>query len=107
MKRSQREKLFVWPQQSLIEFTDRLQLGLQFLVIFQPLLYLVPLVGPQAELFGFASGIADGQHPNAVTFSALTLGTTAAMADGTVQQRTTNDFRHRWETLGQFFPRSD
>ena len=64
------------PQQFVIQLANSFQLGAQLLVVLQPLLYLRPLFGGDAELPGASSGIADRQHPDAVALSSPTLRTT-------------------------------
>ena len=75
----------------MVEFTDALQGGLEFLVIAQPLLDEGLLFFGEADLLVAAAGIADGQHPDEMALAASTDGAAGAMADAAVEQRATKD----------------
>ena len=79
------------PKQFVVEFTDALQGGLEFLVIAQPLLDEGLLFFGEADLFVAAAGIADGQHPDEMAFTASTDGAAGAMADTAAEQGATKN----------------
>src|ERR1035441_4801199 len=58
------------PKQLVVEFTDALQGGLEFLVIAQALLDEGLLFFGEADLLVAAAGIADGQHPDEMALTA-------------------------------------
>jgi len=95
MKHNQVKKicLLLGSQQFVIHLANGFQFGAQLLIILQPLLYLRLLFGPDTELPGVSSGITDRQHPHAVAFPSPALGTTPAMKDPPVEQRTPHDLR--------------
>jgi hypothetical protein len=73
-------------QQLLIEFADLLNHSLQFLIIRQTALHLRDLLFTEADLAGAWPGIADGEDRNGVTFAAVALGATGAVADDALEQ---------------------
>jgi hypothetical protein len=73
-------------QQLLIEFADLLNYSLQFLIIRQTTLHLRDLLFTEADLAGAWPGIADGEDRNWVTFAAVALGATGAVADDALEQ---------------------
>ena len=79
------------PKQFVVEFTDALQGGFEFLVIAQPLLDEGLLFLGEADLLVASAGIADGQHPDEMAFTASTDGAAGAMADAAAEQRATKD----------------
>jgi hypothetical protein len=83
----------------VIELADRFQLRPQLLIIPHPLLDLLSLFRPNAELAGSTSRMAHRQNPNAVALSPTTLEATLPVEDLVVQQRAPYDFCQ----IGQFF----
>jgi len=81
----------------MVEFTDALQGGLEFLVIAQPLLDEGLLFFGEADLLVASTGIADGQHPDEMALTASTDGAAGAMADAAAEQGATKDFGSGWE----------
>src|ERR1700693_2798555 len=79
------------PKQFVVEFTDALQGGLEFLVIAQPLLDQGLLFFGEADLLVAAAGIADGQHPDEMALAANTDGAAGAMADASAEQGATKN----------------
>jgi hypothetical protein len=79
------------PQQLVVEFTDALQGGLEFLVIAQPLLDEGLLFGGEADLLVAATGITDGQHPDEMALATSTDGAARAMADVAAEQGATKN----------------
>jgi len=79
------------PKQFVVEFTDALQAGLEFLVVAQPLLDEGLLFGREADLLGAPAGIADGQHPDEMALAASTDGAAGTMADTAAEQGATKD----------------
>ena len=79
-------------QQLMVEFADALQGGFQFLIIAEPLPDGGDQFGPEAELFGAAARVADGQHPDGMALAAGADGTTGAVADAAMEQGTAEDF---------------
>ena len=78
-------------EQLVVEFTDALQGGSEFVVVAQPLLDQGFLFRGEADLPGASAGIADGQHPDEMALTASTDGATGAMADAAVEQGATKD----------------
>src|SRR5664280_3104368 len=78
-------------KRQVVEFTDALQGGLEFLVIAQPLLDEGFLFFGEADLLVAAAGIADGQHPDEMALTASTDGAAGAMADAAAEQGATQD----------------
>ena len=76
----------------MVEFTDALQGGLEFLVIAQPLLDKGLLFFREADLLVAAAGIADGQYPDEMALTASTDGAAGAMTDAAAEQGATKDF---------------
>jgi hypothetical protein len=74
-------------QQLLIEFANLLNHSLQFLIIRQTALHLGDLLFTEADLADALPGIADGEDRNGVTFAAVALGATGAVADDALEQR--------------------
>lgn len=72
------------------------------MVVAQPLLDDRLLFGTQAELPGATARITDCQHPHRVALSSGTDGTTGAMADEAVEQRSTDDLGSEREGGGDF-----
>src|SRR6266849_1558964 len=70
----------------MVEFTDALQGGLEFLVVAQPVLDKGLLFGGEADLLVASAGIADGQYPDEMALTASTDGAAGAMADAAVEQ---------------------
>ena len=85
------------PEQLVVEFTDALQSGLEFLVVSQPLLDERLLLGREADLLGAPAGIADGQHPEEMALTASTDGAAGAMADAAMEQGAAEDLGGGWE----------
>src|ERR1700687_6059744 len=79
------------PKQFVVEFTDTLQGGLEFLVIAQPLLDQGLLFGREADLLVTPAGVADGQHPDEMALTTSTDGAAGAMADTAVEQGAAED----------------
>jgi len=93
MKHYERKKknLIVRSQQLLVQLANLLQLILQFLIVFYPALYLLPLIGMQADLLVLSSRVADRKHRHRMPFATRALGASLAVADGAIQQRTTHN----------------
>ena len=79
------------PKQFVVEFTDALQGGLEFLVIAQPLLDQGLLFGGEADLPGAPAWITDGQNPDEMAFAAGADGATGAMANAASKQGAAQD----------------
>ncbi len=79
------------PEQLVVEFTDALQVGLEFAVVAQPLLDEGFLFGGEADLLVASTGIADGQHPEEMALAASTDSAAGAMADAAVEQGAAED----------------
>ena len=94
--------LAVRPEHLVVEFTDALQGGLQFLVVAQPLLDEGLLFGGEADLLVASTGIADGQHPDEMALPASTDGATGAMADAAAEQGATKDLGSGGEGGSEF-----
>src|ERR1041384_844803 len=80
------------PEHLVVEFTDALQGGLQFLVVAQPLLDEGLLFGGEAHLLVAPTGLADGHPRDDMTLPASTDGAAGAMADAAAEQGATKDF---------------
>ena len=92
----------VRPDQFVVEFTDALQGGLQFLVVAQPLLDKGLLFGGEADLLGASAGIADGQYPDEMALTASTNGAAGAMANAAVEQGAAKDLGSGGEGGSEF-----
>lgn len=75
----------------MVQFTDRLQMPPQPLVVPHPLTDLGSLLGTKAELANLASWISHGQHPGEVSPSGGALRTPPSMADSPLEQGTSHD----------------
>src|ERR1700674_48811 len=75
----------------VVEFTDTLQGGLEFLIVAQPLLDDGLLFGRETDLLVASTGIADGQHPDERALTASTDGAAGAMADTAAEQGATKN----------------
>ena len=95
-------RVLLGTQQLVIEFADTLQGGFQFLIIGEPLLNSGDDLGAKTNLFGAATGIADGQHPNGMTLAVGADGAAGAMADVTMEQRAAEDLGRGREMSGEF-----
>ena len=93
-------RVLLGTQQLVVEFADTLQGGFQFLIIGEPLLDGGDDLGAETELFGAAAGIADGQHPNGMTFAVGTDSAAGAMADVAMEQGAAEDLGSRREMGG-------
>src|ERR1700740_2133163 len=76
----------------MIEFTDLFHLALPFLIVVQPALHHLPLLGSDAELLVPTSRISDGENRDLMTFAPLTTGAALAVKDGALDQRTAQNF---------------
>ena len=85
----------------MIGLADGFQLCLQVLIVLQPTLHLILHFGPDAELLCDTSGVADGEHPDRMSFSASAFRTTFLVANGSMHQRSAEDFGEGREFGGQ------
>ena len=75
----------------MIEFADLFHFALPFLIVVEPALHHLALLGPDAELPVTASGISDSQNPDYVTLAGFTARTTLAVEDGAFEQGPAQD----------------
>src|SRR5579863_6599396 len=75
------------PNKHVIQLADRLQFGLQLLVVLQPSCYLVLHFRPDTELPGDPAGVADRQYPNRMSSATGAFRTALFVAYGPMYQR--------------------
>ena len=83
-KGDKKRALFLRAQKGVIDLADGFQARFQIAIILQPLLNLRHAFGPNAELSGDAAGISNGENPDGVSLTAVTLGTALLMPNGAV-----------------------
>jgi len=86
----------------MVQVADLFQLGLQFVVVLQPLFDLRLHLRPDAVLLGGPSGIADRQYPNRVASAGGALRTPGLMTDDALEKRTAQDLVGGREAVDQF-----
>ena len=91
----------------VVEFADTLQGGFQFLIIGEPLPDGGDDLGAETELFGAATGIADGQYPNGMTLAVGTDSAAGAMANVAMEQGAAEDLGSGREMRSEFGSGSD
>jgi hypothetical protein len=74
--------LFLRAQKGVINFANGFQTRFQITIILQPLPNLRHGFGANAELLGNPAGIPDGEDPDEVSLTAVTLGTALLMPNG-------------------------
>ena len=75
----------------MIDLANGFQLGLELLVIVQPLGDLWFEFGADGELFGATTGVADGKDIGRMAVAESTLLATLFVANGAMEQRATED----------------
>ena len=85
----------------MVELTDALQSGFDLAIVAQPPFDDGFLFGAEADLFGAAAGIGDGQHGNEMTFAAGADGAAGAMADAALEQGAAEDVGGGGEGSGE------
>ena len=89
-------------QQLQIQLADAFQGVSQFAVIAQPLLDENFLFGGQADRFGAATGIGDGQDPDGMAGALGAGGAAGAVANAAVEQGAAEDLGGGGERGGEF-----
>jgi hypothetical protein len=100
-KEDKKKSLLLWAQQNVIDLTDRFQFGLPLLIVLEPLFDLGPHFGADAELFGDATGIADGKDPGRMAAAGGAFGATFLVPDSALKQRTTKNIGDGREVSGE------
>jgi len=70
----------------MIQFADLFHLALPFVIVIQPTLDRLALLGANTELAIAPSRVGHGQDPDLVALSCLTARATLAMKDGALEQ---------------------
>ena len=92
----------------MIEFADRLDRLLEFLIIGEPLAHLGNPLAAQAELPRASTRIAHGENRQRMPFAARALRAALGMiADRPLQQRTAQDLAGHREPVEQLLARRD
>jgi hypothetical protein len=81
-KGDKKRALLLRAQKSVIEFANGFETGFQIPIILEPLLNLGDGLRSNADLSVHAAGISDGEHPDRVSFTSVTLGTALFMPNG-------------------------
>ena len=86
----------------MVQLADPFQGGFEFLVVAEPLLDDGFLFRAEADLFGTATGIDDGEDPDEVAFARGAGGAAGAMADAAAEQGAAEDLGGGREGGGEF-----
>jgi len=86
----------------MVQLADGFQLLLELVVVIQPAAHLGDLFAAEAELARASAGIADGEDRQRMAFAAGTLGATAGVADGTLQEGAAEELGGEGEAVEEF-----
>jgi hypothetical protein len=70
----------------LVQLADLFNRGFQLVIVGEETLYLWNLLFAEADLANATARIADSEDRHGMTFAALTLGATGAVADSALEQ---------------------
>jgi len=79
----------------MVQLTDCLQFFLQLVIVSQPTLDLLPLLGSNTDLFVAPAGIVDGEDQGRMAAAASTGLAAFLVPDGALEQGTANNLGRR------------
>src|ERR1700679_1917804 len=91
----------------MIHFANPFQLVLYLVIVGQPTLHPLPLLGPNADLLVPPSRIINGKNPRWMPLAAGTGLTALLMPDRALQQRPAQNLSRRLNGAGQFIAAAD
>ncbi len=91
----------------MIEFADAFQFLFQFVIVSQPALHALLLIGPDADLLVSSPGVVDRENQSRVSLAAGAGLTTLLMPNRALEQRTTQNLGRRTDGVGQLIALAD